>query len=118
MQLNSILHCHVSLYPGVSTKYFLLIAGNIRIVMLMPLLKSSLTDFPVLTMPLAIMTWLAFSLADVPSTVSSAEASELILCGVSYVKISVSNYIKIYLLSSFSGGVIVMPSLALNVRKH
>ncbi|ECN1504220.1 urea transporter [Salmonella enterica subsp. enterica serovar Newport] len=116
---NAILYSiAVSVFIPVSLKsILLLIAGNIGIVMLTPLLVKCLAGFPVLTMPFILMTWLACSLADVPSGVSSADASEVILVGMDYAKASVNNYMEVFLLSSFAGGVLVMLGLALSDRR-
>ncbi|EKY7109966.1 urea transporter [Salmonella enterica] len=115
---NAILYSiAVSVFIPVSAQsVFLLFAGNIGIVMLTPLLVKCLAGFPVLTMPFILMTWLACSLADAPSGVSSADTSELILSGMNYVKASVNNYMEIFLLSSFTGGLLVMLGLALSDR--
>ncbi|MDN8600106.1 urea transporter [Citrobacter sp. S2-9] len=115
---NAILYSiALSVFTPVSIQnVILLITGNVGIVVLTPLLAKCLGGLPVLTMPFIMMTWLACLLANVPSTVSSVETSELFLHPVDYITASINNYMEIFLLSSFAGGALVMLGLALSDR--
>ncbi|MEG2662381.1 MAG: urea transporter [Hafnia sp.] len=116
---NAILYSiALSIFTPTSTQsIFLLILGNIGVVVLTPLLARYLGSLPVLTLPFVMMTWLACLLADIPDETSSVQTSKLFIQPVDYITASINNYMEIFLLSSFTGGILVILGLTFCDKK-